>query len=160
MGKAWPALDIHVPGCDSQLQDLVVAELVFALLLAVDRRIADSVAALRAHQWNKKEFSKADGVFGKTLGVVGLGRIGREVIVRAHAFGLRTLAWSRSLTAPQAEELGVESCEDVDDVFRRADIVTLQVTHLTGRPLGETRRLPARRERWRRTGFIAAPQDT
>src|SRR5205809_5252058 len=90
--KTASARGVFVSNCPGK-NSIAVAELVFALLLAVDRRIADSVAALRAHQWNKKEFSKADGVFGKTLGVVGLGRIGREVIVRAHAFGLRTLAW-------------------------------------------------------------------
>ena len=61
----------------------------FALLLAIDRRIPENTAALRAHKWNKKEFSKADGVFGKTLGVIGAGQIGREVIRRARAFGLR-----------------------------------------------------------------------
>ncbi len=133
--KTASARGVFVSNCPGK-NSIAVAELVFALLLAVDRRIADSVAALRAHQWNKKEFSKADGVFGKTLGVVGLGRIGREVIVRAHAFGLRTLAWSRSLTAQQAEELGVERCGDLDDIFRRADIVTL---HVALKP--ETRRL-------------------
>src|SRR5204862_2761929 len=133
--KTASARGVFVSNCPGK-NSIAIAELVFALLLAIDRRIADNVAALRAHQWNKKEFSKADGVFGKTLGVVGLGRIGREVIVRAHAFGLRTLAWSRSLTAQQAEELGVERCEDVDDIFRRADIVTL---HVALKP--ETRRL-------------------
>jgi hypothetical protein len=110
--------------------------LVFALLLGIDRRIPENVAALRAHQWNKKEFSKADGLYGKTLGIVGLGQIGREVIARAYAFGLRTIAWSRSLTPRKAEDLGVELCADLDDLFRRADIVTL---HVALKP--ETRRL-------------------
>src|SRR5438874_1073296 len=82
-------------------------------------------AALRTHKWNKKEFSKADGVFGKTLGVVGVGQIGREVIKRAHAFGLQVLAWSRSLNLPKAKELEVEYCPDLDLLFRRADIVSL-----------------------------------
>jgi D-3-phosphoglycerate dehydrogenase len=124
--KTASARGIFVSNCPGK-NSIAVAELVFALLLAIDRRIADNVAALRAHKWNKKEFSRADGIFGKTLGVVGLGRIGREVITRAHAFGLRPLAWSRSLTPQKAEELGVECCADVDDVFRRADIVTLHV---------------------------------
>ena len=51
------------------------AELVFTLMLGIDRRLADSTAALRAHQWNKKEFSKADGIFGKTPGIIGLDAI-------------------------------------------------------------------------------------
>jgi D-3-phosphoglycerate dehydrogenase len=132
--KAANERGVFVSNCPGK-NSVAVAELVFALLLALDRRIPDNVAALRAGRWNKKEFSKADGIFGKTLGVVGTGQIGREVIRRAHAFGLRILAWSRSLTPGLAEELGVERCGEVDEVFRRADIVTL---HLALKP--ETRR--------------------
>jgi len=133
--KAASARGIYVSNCPGK-NSIAVAELVFALLLAIDRRIADNLAALRAHKWNKKEFSKADGIHGKTLGVIGVGRIGREVITRAQAFGLRVIAWSRTLTPEKAEELGVECCGDVDDVFRRADIVTL---HVAMKP--ETRKL-------------------
>jgi len=133
--KTASALGIFVTNCPGK-NSIAVAELVFALLLGIDRRLADSTAALRAHQWNKKEFSKADGVFGKTLGVVGVGSIGREVILRARAFGLNVIAWSRSLTPARAEELGVGHCADVDDLFRRADIITL---HLALKP--ETRKL-------------------
>ncbi|MGA2864935.1 MAG: NAD(P)-dependent oxidoreductase [Verrucomicrobiota bacterium] len=128
--KSASARGVFVSNCPGK-NSIAVAELVFALLLALDRRIPDNVAALRAHQWNKKEFSKADGLFGKTLGVIGVGQVGREVISRAHAFGLHTLAWSRSLTPNQAQALGVERCEAVDDVFRRADILTL---HLALKP--------------------------
>ncbi len=133
--KAANARGIFVSNCPGK-NSVAVAELVFALLLALDRRIPDNVAALRARKWNKKEFSKADGLFGKTLGVIGTGQIGREVIRRAHAFGLQVLAWSRSLTPGLARELGVEPCGELDEVFRRADIVTL---HVALKP--ETRRL-------------------
>ena len=133
--KTASARGVFVTNCPGK-NSIAVAELVFALLLALDRRIADNVAALRAHKWNKKEFSKADGVFGKTLGVIGAGQIGREVIARARAFGLHTIAWSRSLTPEKAKLLGVERCESVDDVFRQADIVTL---HLALKP--DTRQL-------------------
>jgi D-3-phosphoglycerate dehydrogenase / 2-oxoglutarate reductase len=132
--KTASARGIFVTNCPGK-NSIAVAELVFALLLGLDRRLADSTAALRAHQWNKKEFSKADGIFGKTLGVVGVGSIGREVISRARAFGLNVIAWSRSLTPAKAEALGVGYCADVDDLFRRADIVTL---HLALKP--ETRK--------------------
>ena len=124
--KTASARGVFVTNCPGK-NSIAVAELVFALLLAIDRRIPENVAALRAHQWNKKEFSKADGVFGKTLGIIGTGQIGREVIGRARAFGLRTVAWSRSLTTEQAGLLGVERCDSVDEVFRRADIITLHV---------------------------------
>ena len=124
--KAASARGVFVSNCPGK-NSIAVAELVFALLLAIDRRIPENVAALRAHKWNKKEFSKADGVFGKTLGVLGVGQIGREVILRAQAFGLRTIAWSRSLTSERARQLGVERCEQLDDVFRQSDIVTLHL---------------------------------
>ena len=133
--KTANARGIFVSNCPGK-NSVAVAELVFALLLGLDRRIPDNVAALRAGRWNKKEFSKADGLFGKTLGVIGTGQIGREVISRAHSFGLRILAWSRSLTPDQAEDLGAERCAEVEDVFRRADIITL---HVALKP--ETRRL-------------------
>ncbi len=121
--KTASSLGIFVSNCPGK-NSIAVAELVFALLLAIDRRIPENVAALRAGQWNKKEFSHADGLFGKTLGVIGAGSIGREVIRRGRAFGLRVAAWSRSLTPELAGELGVERVENVDDIFRNADIVT------------------------------------
>ena len=73
--KTASLLGIFVTNCPGK-NSVAVAELVFALLLGVDRRIAESTASLRAHKWNKKEFSKADGIYGKILGVVGTGRIG------------------------------------------------------------------------------------
>ena len=124
--KTASARGVYVTNCPGK-NSIAVAELAFALLLSIDRRVPDNVAALRAHKWNKKEFSKADGVFGKTLGVIGIGQIGREVIKRAHAFGLRVIAWSRSLNLQKARELGIEYCPDLDSVFRRADIISLHV---------------------------------
>lgn len=133
--KTASALGIFVANCPGK-NSIAVAELVFALMLGIDRRLPESTAALRAHQWNKKEFSKADGIFGKTLGVIGVGSIGREVILRAQAFGLKVIAWSRSLTPAQAEKLGVGHCEELDDIFRQADIISL---HTALKP--ETRHL-------------------
>jgi D-3-phosphoglycerate dehydrogenase len=133
--KTASARGIYVSNCPGK-NSVAVAELVFALLLAIDRRVPDNVAALRAHKWNKKEFSKADGVFGKTLGVVGVGQIGREVVKRARVFGLNVLAWSRSLNLAKAKQLDVEYCPDLDELFRRSDIITL---HVALKP--ETRRL-------------------
>src|SRR3989440_133024 len=98
---------IYVSNCPGK-NSIAVAELAFALILALDRRIADSVIALRAGEWNKKEFSKARGLFGRTLGLVGVGKIGQEMIPRAKAFGMPVVAWSRSLTNEKAAESGVE----------------------------------------------------
>jgi D-3-phosphoglycerate dehydrogenase len=117
---------IYVANCPGK-NSIAVAELAFALILALDRRIADSVIALRAGEWNKKEFSKARGLFGRTLGLVGLGKIGQEMIPRARAFGMPVVAWSRSLTAEKAERLGVERMDSPLDVARAADIVSVHV---------------------------------
>ena len=124
--KTASARGVYVTNCPGK-NSVAVAELAFALLLSIDRRIPDNVAALRAHKWNKKEFSKADGVFGKTIGVIGIGQIGREVIKRAQAFGLHVIAWSRSFNLQKARELDVEYSPDLDSVFRRADIISLHV---------------------------------
>src|ERR687886_1973800 len=98
---------VYVSNCPGK-NSVAVAELAFALILALDRRIADNVIQLREGRWNKKEFSRARGLYGRTLGLVGTGQIGREMITRAHAFGMPVVAWSRSLTPERAEELGVE----------------------------------------------------
>ena len=117
---------IYVSNCPGK-NSIAVAELAFALILALDRRIADNVIALRAGEWNKKEFSKARGLFGRTLGLVGLGKIGQEMIPRAKAFGMPVIAWSRSLTEEKAAELGVARMDSPLDVAREADICSVHV---------------------------------
>src|SRR5687767_4784425 len=79
---------IYVSNCPGK-NSIAVAELAFALILALDRRIADNVITLRRGEWNKKEFSKARGLFGRTLGLVGVGKIGQEMIPRARRSGCR-----------------------------------------------------------------------
>jgi D-3-phosphoglycerate dehydrogenase len=117
---------IYVSNCPGK-NSIAVAELAFALILAVDRRIADNVIALRRGEWNKKEFSKARGLFGRTLGLIGLGKIGQEMIPRAHAFGMPVVAWSRSLTAERAAQLGVELKASPREVATDSDIVSVHV---------------------------------
>jgi D-3-phosphoglycerate dehydrogenase len=85
---------IYVSNCPGK-NAIAVAELAFALLLALDRRVPDNVAELRAGTWNKKEYSKARGLFGRTIGLLGYGNIGHEMAKRAHAFGMPILVWSR-----------------------------------------------------------------
>ena len=85
---------IYVSNCPGK-NAIAVAELTFALMLALDRRIPDNVAELRAGTWNKKEYSKARGLFGRTLGLLGYGNIGQEMARRAHAFGMPIVVWSR-----------------------------------------------------------------
>ncbi|HEX2572353.1 MAG TPA: NAD(P)-dependent oxidoreductase [Polyangia bacterium] len=124
--KAASGRGVYVANCPGK-NAIAVAELTLGLLLSLDRRIPDAVADLRAGKWNKKEYSRADGLFGRTLGVIGTGSIGREVIRRAQAFGLQVLAWSRSLDDEGARQLGVERTATVPELCGRSDAVTLHV---------------------------------
>ncbi|MFN2498787.1 MAG: NAD(P)-dependent oxidoreductase [Pyrinomonadaceae bacterium] len=117
---------IYVSNCPGK-NSIAVAELAFALILALDRRIADNVIALRRGEWNKKEFSKARGLFGRTLGLISVGKIGQEMIPRARAFGMPVVAWSRSLTPERAADLGIEYKATPAEVAREADIVSLHL---------------------------------
>ncbi|MCZ7649123.1 MAG: NAD(P)-binding domain-containing protein [Planctomycetota bacterium] len=121
-------LGIYVANCPGR-NAAAVAELALGLLLAADRRIPQATADLKAGTWNKKEYGKADGIKGRTLGVLGLGGIGQLVIERAQAFGMKIVAWSRSLTPERAEELGVRYAATPLDVARAADAVTLHVAY-------------------------------
>lgn len=117
---------IYVSNCPGK-NSIAVAELAFALILALDRRVADNVIALRRGEWNKKEFSVARGLYGRTLGLIGLGQIGREMVGRARAFGMLIVAWSRSLTPETAAELGVEYKSSPTEVAASADVVSVHV---------------------------------
>src|SRR5205807_4017862 len=85
---------IYVSNCPGK-NAIAVAELACGLMLALDRRIPDNVVELRAGRWNKKEYSKARGLHGRTLGLLGYGNIGQETARRAHAFGMPIVVWSR-----------------------------------------------------------------
>lgn len=138
---------IYVSNCPGK-NAIAVAELAFGLILALDRRIPDNVAELRAGRWNKKEYSKAAGLFGRTLTLVGAGAIGREMIRRAAGFGLDVVLWSRRfdgqnrpMTDAEARELGVEAALrsiPIDlaptpaEAASRGDIVSLHVAFAPG----------------------------
>ncbi|MFO0578305.1 MAG: NAD(P)-dependent oxidoreductase [Polyangia bacterium] len=119
---------VFVTNCPGQ-NAIAVAELTLGLLLSLDRRIPEQVADLRAGRWNKKEYSKAQGLHGRTLGVIGTGNIGLAVIARARAFGMNVAAWSRSLTAERARALGVTRCETVPVLCSQSDAVTVHVAY-------------------------------
>jgi D-3-phosphoglycerate dehydrogenase / 2-oxoglutarate reductase len=119
-------LGVFVSNCPGK-NSIAVAELVIGLLLSCDRRIPDQVAELRQGRWNKAEYAKARGLYGRTLGIVGLGQIGREVARRAQAFGMQMIAWSRTLTHAEADELGVRYGQTPLDVARLSDAVTINV---------------------------------
>ena len=139
---AASARGIYVSNCPGK-NAIAVAELAFALILALDRRVPDNVAELRAGRWNKKEFSKAQGLYGRTLGLLGVGSIGQEVIRRAAGFGMNFVVWSRRCDGAnrpmhelEAREMGIEPAfrtVRIDlaptpaDVAARADVLSLHV---------------------------------
>lgn len=117
---------ISVSNCPGK-NAVAVAELAWGLILALDRRIPDQTADLRAGLWNKAEYGKARGLAGRTLGVAGFGAIGREVAARGVAFGMRVVAWSASLTGERAAEAGVERVPTLSDLAVRSDVVSVHL---------------------------------
>jgi len=124
--QAASSKGIYVSNCPGK-NSIAVAELAFGLMLGLDRRIPDNVSDLRSGKWNKKEYSKAKGIYGKTLGLVGFGNIGKEMAVRAKSFGLTVLVWSRSLTQEKAATLGVTFAPTLGDVARHSDMVSVHL---------------------------------
>jgi D-3-phosphoglycerate dehydrogenase / 2-oxoglutarate reductase len=116
----------NVPGRNA----IAVAELTMGLLLAIDRRIADNVADLRAGSWNKATYSKANGLYGRTIGIVGLGDIGFAVAERAAAFGLHVRAVRKERDEAAEErirELGIELVPSLEELVASSDIVSIHV---------------------------------
>jgi D-3-phosphoglycerate dehydrogenase / 2-oxoglutarate reductase len=111
---------------------ITTAELSFAMLLALARKVPQAHASMAAGKWDRKEFSGVE-LAGKTLGVLGMGRIGGEVAKRALAFGMKVVGYDPFLTEARAQSLGVELAADLDAVYRVADFITVHmpVTELT-----------------------------
>jgi D-3-phosphoglycerate dehydrogenase len=124
--KAANEKGIFVSNCPGK-NSIAVAELAMGLICAIDRRVPDNVIDFRNGRWNKALYSKADGLFGKTLGIAGVGQIGTELIYRARAFGLKVIGWSRSLTQEKAETLGIEKINTLEELFRQSDIVSVHL---------------------------------
>ena len=117
----------NVPGANA----VAVAELVMGLIIAIDRNIPDNVADLRNRVWNKKKYSKARGLFGQRLGILGLGAIGLAVAERARAFGMEVCAVAKSGRSEEAEkrirDAGITQLDSLDEVLESSDIVSLHM---------------------------------
>ncbi len=100
------------------------AEHAFSLLLAVARKIPQAHANLQAGKWDRKQFEGSE-LYNKTLGIIGMGRIGSELSRRAIAFGMRVLAYDPYLSSSRARSLQVELIEDLDELLPLADFLTL-----------------------------------
>ena len=123
---------IYVSNCPGK-NAVAVAELTMALILAIDRRIADNVADLRAGKWNKKEYARARGLMGQTLGLLGFGHIGQHVARLARAFGMPVLVWSRrfnespSARDTAAENFDIEIVPSAEDLMEQADVISVHL---------------------------------
>src|ERR1035437_1353216 len=127
---------IYVSNCPGK-NAIAVAELAWALMLALDRRIPDNVADLRAGRWNKKEYSKARGLHGRTLGLLGYGNIGQEMAKRAHAFGMPVVVWSRRFAAGPGNQGPIDQTDAAQLLFtiaktpqeaaERADVLSVNL---------------------------------
>jgi D-3-phosphoglycerate dehydrogenase len=114
------------------------AELTMALLLALARRVPAADRSMRAGEWDRKSFTGVE-LYGKTLGLIGAGRIGGEVAIRARAFGMKVLVSDPFLTPERIDALGVETAA-FDDIIARADVLSVHVplTSETQGLIGET----------------------
>ena len=121
------SLGIYVANCPGKNSN-AVAEIAFGLIIALDRQIPANAADLRSGIWRKASYSSARGLAGSTLGLVGVGRIGRAMIPRARAFGMHVVGWSRSLTDDAAAELGIERMDSPIEVAKVSDTVSIHVS--------------------------------
>ena len=124
--QAASARGIYVAACPGK-NAIAVAELTMGLLCALDRRLPDAVAQLRAGRWERNEHARADGLFGKTLGLAGFGVIAREVAARAKAFGLNVIAQSRSLSPQRAAEFGVGHARTLEELASRSQVFSVHL---------------------------------
>ncbi|MBY0402142.1 D-2-hydroxyacid dehydrogenase family protein, partial [Myxococcota bacterium] len=106
-------------------------EHIWAMILGLARRLHDEDAAMRAGGW---QVSLPPLLAGKTLGILGLGNLGRAIVPLARAFGMRAVAWSRNLTDEAAEAASVERL-DYEDFFAESDVLTVQLK-LSPRSIG------------------------
>src|SRR5580658_5342196 len=102
------------------------AELTFSMLMALARKIPQAHASMKEGKWSRKEFQGTE-LLNKTLGILGMGRIGGEVAKRAQAFGMKVVAYDPYLSLARAKALQVDLKEHVEDVYAAADFITVHM---------------------------------
>lgn len=117
---------VYVCNCPGTNTD-AVAELALAHLIAADRRLVAASCDMRSGKWRKKEYGIASGLKGRTLGIIGLGAIGKALAIRAVGLEMNVIAWSRSLTSEEASDMGASYCESPLEVAQYADAISLHL---------------------------------
>ena len=117
----------NVPGANA----IAVAELVMGLIIAIDRNIPSNATDLKNKIWNKKKYSVAQGLYGQSIGILGLGAIGLAVAERANAFGIKVFAVAKSGRSDEAEkrisEAGITQLASQDELLESCDIISLHM---------------------------------
>jgi D-3-phosphoglycerate dehydrogenase len=119
---AASAKGVSVANCPGK-NSVAVAELAIGLMVSLDRRIPDNVNDFRNGKWNKAEYSKADGLKGKTLGVVGVGNIGREVAKRAAAFDMKVYGYD----IVRLEDVQLEYVDTINEILPKCDVISIHL---------------------------------
>jgi D-3-phosphoglycerate dehydrogenase / 2-oxoglutarate reductase len=109
-----------------EANSIAAAEHTLALMLALCRNVPEAHVSLAGGKWDRGSF-KGSELYGKTLGVLGFGRIGQLVAARARAFEMRVIAYDKFVTAERFRELGAEGVDDPDELFARADFISLHL---------------------------------
>lgn len=117
---------VFVANCPGK-NAIAVAELVMGHLINLDRSLFENIRDFNAGIWNKKKYSKAKGLHGRSLALLGLGSIGIEVLHRAKIFGIEVRAWSRSLTPEKAKQLGITYASTPQEAANGADILSIHL---------------------------------
>ncbi len=112
---------MNTPGGNS----VTTAEHTISMMMALARNIPQACSSMKQAKWEKKKYSGTE-IFNKTLGVVGLGKIGAIVANRSVGLGMKVMAYDPFLSEDQAKQLGVR-CASLDDIFRESDFITLHV---------------------------------
>src|SRR4051812_18252555 len=102
------------------------AELTFSMIMALARKIPQAHMSMKQGEWNRKAYQGVE-LYNKTLGILGMGRIGGEVARRAIAFGMRVLAFDPYLSVSRAKSLQVELMDQLDDIYARSDFITVHM---------------------------------
>jgi len=113
---------IYVANCPG-MNSIAVAELAMGLILSLDRRIPDNVIDFKNSVWNKGEYSKAEGLYGKNLALIGVGNIGKEVAKRAHAFGMNV--YGKDIFRIESDT--IKEFTELDKILPICDVISIHL---------------------------------